>query len=140
MKNLIFTMFFLLTVGLSFGQNKKVKTIEFETVGYCASCTDNIMYALDAKGIKFASYDLKTQKTKVIYKTKKIDEAGIHKLVNMAGYDTERSKADQKAKDALPICCKKEGQCDDALEKEDHKDCDHDHDHDEDDDHDHDHK
>ena len=109
MKNIasiIAVLFFVSTINLSAQTEPKVKTIEFEVRGVCGMCKDRIENAAQIKGVKFAEWNKKEQKIKVIYKTKKVTEMAIHKAIAEHGHDTQKVKAKDEVYDKLPGCCK----------------------------------
>lgn len=135
MKNFIlFLGAALLFTSTSFGQ----KTVEtsFWVGGVCGMCEQRIENALDVKGVKYADYDLASHTLTVAFKTKKISEEQIHKLLNAAGHDTAKSKASDEVYAKIHGCCKyrehKHGETPSCGEPGH----DHDHDHDDHDDQD----
>ncbi len=85
-------------------QNKK-QEIKFTIYGNCEMCKERIEEALDAKGIIFAEWDKDTKIATVVYKTSKITEDEIHKLIADAGYSTDKVKANLDAYNKLDKCC-----------------------------------
>ena len=100
----------VLFTGLSaFTTNaQNIKTETFKVWGNCNTCKKNIENSLDVKGVKSANWDKATHLLTVVFKEKKISIDQIHKYIAKAGYDTEKEKADDKAYQALPDCCRYE--------------------------------
>ncbi len=97
---------FILSLSTLSAQNKEVKTIKFEVNGVCGMCEERIENALDVSGVKAASWDRSTHMCEVTYRTDKISEDEIHKLLNEAGHDTEKSKATDEQYATVHKCCK----------------------------------
>lgn len=105
MKNfMLFLGAALLLNSSSLGQN----TVEtsFWVGGVCGMCEQRIENALDVKGIKYADYDLTSHTLTLAFKTKKISEEQIHKLLNDIGHDTAKSKASDEQYNNVHGCCK----------------------------------
>lgn len=106
MKNTLFLL--LLLIGsVSFGQDAKTVTKKFKTSAECNSCKKRIEEKLNyTKGVKFAELDVPSKVLTVKFKTDQISEADLKKVVAELGYDIDEVKADKKAYDDLPKCCK----------------------------------
>ncbi|KOH46035.1 heavy-metal-associated domain-containing protein [Sunxiuqinia dokdonensis] len=103
----ILGLFLTLTAFAENGEKKKkVETLEFEVSGVCGACEKRIEKAALIKGVKMAEWDKHTQKIKVIYSTKKVDENAIHQAIAKAGHDTKKVKATDEAYAQLSDCCK----------------------------------
>jgi len=117
MKKYIFTgLLFCISIA-AFGQTpsktpktkKNKKTIvetTFQVSGVCGMCEERIENALSVKGVKLASYNLDTEMCRVIYRSDKIDEATLHRLLNEVGHDTALSKATDEQYATVHRCCK----------------------------------
>lgn len=107
-------LFLVLPVNL-FAQEKqkKVETSEFEVQGLCGMCKERIENAALIKGVKLAEWNRETGMLKVVYKPTKVEFLDIHKSVANAGHETSKVKANMKAYNNLPSCCKYK----DGLEK-----------------------
>lgn len=137
MKQIIFIGLMIIS-SLSYAQSNKPVTTNFTVGGTCEMCKDRIERTLDVKGVKFVEYTLASHNLEITYVPSKISEDQIHKLLNGAGHDTQKSKASDEAYDNIHNCCKyrthvhKDGEHDGESEEE------HDHDHDQNnDDHEH---
>jgi mercuric ion binding protein len=108
MKNMLVMVFALFTLT-SFSQ-KKIEQIIIQTSAECGSCKERLEGKLNyTKGIKFADLDIPSKKLTVKFKTNKISEEEILKIVSDLGYDADNLKANPKAYEALPQCCKVNG-------------------------------
>ena len=87
-------------------KNKETKTITFKVLGNCEQCKSRIENAADIKGVKIAVWDMKTQLIKVTYRTDKVSEAEIKKVITNAGHDVDTTKAPDAVYNKLPDCCK----------------------------------
>jgi len=94
----------LIVTGTSVAQTKNVKA-SIKVYGNCTMCKKRIETALDAKGIKQATWDPKTKELQVVYVSGKITEAEIHQLVAAVGHDTDKVKATDESYSELPFCC-----------------------------------
>ena len=94
----------LFLTSLAFGQ-KKDTTITFKVWGNCEMCKRTIETALEVKGVKDAAWDKDTKMISITYNPEKITEDKIHQLIAASGYDTEKTKGDDKAYQGLPHCC-----------------------------------
>ncbi|MBU2020633.1 MAG: cation transporter [Bacteroidetes bacterium] len=96
-------LFFAMTV---FGQ-KGTEEIKIKTTAECNSCKERIEGKLNyTKGIRFAELDVPTKVLTVSYSPSKISLKEIKELVAGIGYDADEVKAEKKAYNALPECCK----------------------------------
>lgn len=98
---LLFTL--ILSSLHSFAQNK-VET-RFIVDGVCGMCKERIENTLDVKGIWVAEWNLKTHELYCVFKPDVISLEEIHKLLNDAGHDTDKSKATEKNYLAIDPCC-----------------------------------
>jgi len=88
----------------------KTAEIKIKTSSQCEMCKERIEEALAfTKGVKKAELDLETRIVTVSYKKGKTDPAALRMAISKAGYDADDTKADKKAYEKLPACCKKPG-------------------------------
>lgn len=120
MKKIIFTGLLLCISIFAFGQassnkaetcraKKKAKAVvetSFQVSGVCGMCKDRIENALSVKGVKMATWDRDTEMCRVIYRTDKVEEAELHRLINEVGHDTALSKASDEEYATVHECCK----------------------------------
>ena len=109
---------FALTIGSSsFAQmnmqmhdhSKMVSATKTETIkvwGNCGMCKARIEKTAKVDGVSKALWDAKTQILTLTYDPSKVKTDDIQKKIAAVGHDTEMFKADDKAYDALPGCCK----------------------------------
>jgi periplasmic mercuric ion binding protein len=83
------------------------KNLKFWVRGECSMCKTRIEKTVgNIPGTSGAQWDQKTKMLTVSIDEKKTNQASIEKAVAKAGHATASVKADQKAYDALPDCCK----------------------------------
>lgn len=90
----------------------KVERVTIKTSAICGMCKATIekaLYKLD--GVETAVLDVTTKKVKVRYDAEKLDVNTLRQAISAAGYDADDIPARQRAYDALPGCCKKDGVC-----------------------------
>lgn len=102
---MLFAMLGILT-SAKIDETNANETTTFRVEGNCGMCKRNIENALDVKGISSAEWDQKKKTLTVVYNPEKIQLDDIHKLVNAAGYDTDKFKAPDDVYKKLPKCCK----------------------------------
>ena len=89
------------------------QTITFKVYGVCDECKLRIeSAALDAKGVKKAEWDIKSNMI-VVVGSSKMTAQNVADTIAKAGYKSELSEADAKAYNKLPACC----QYDSGIEK-----------------------
>jgi periplasmic mercuric ion binding protein len=96
-----------LFIGLNlFAQAENPKTETFKVWGNCGMCKTRIEKAAKADGVSKAEWDEKTDILTLTYDPAKVKPADIQKKIAAVGHDTELYKADDKAYNSLPGCCK----------------------------------
>ena len=107
-KFLMFTAFFLLSVGLN-AQAKKPITVKINTpTVQCEKCKNRIEEYLEyEEGITKVTVDYKQKKTTVTYYADRTNLENIKEAIANTGYDAEDIKAAIDAYYKLPKCCKK---------------------------------
>lgn len=109
MKNLILKiavlMYALVMAITANAQDKKTITTTFWVAGVCGMCEQTIERAMDTKGVITADFDLASNLLTVTYKSKKISEDQLHKLLNEVGYDTEKSICTDEQYSRVHGCC-----------------------------------
>ena len=83
-------------VGLSAEAQKKKKNLKvaIEVDGVCMMCKKRIeKAALNSKGVKFATWDIKTHKLSLIIDENKTDTKTIQNNIAAVGHDTKGIKA-----------------------------------------------
>ncbi|MFY8159783.1 MAG: heavy-metal-associated domain-containing protein [Candidatus Kapaibacteriota bacterium] len=85
-------------------------TAKIYTTAECGKCKKAIEKAINRlDGIKSAVLDVDSRMFTVKFKNDEIDLAKIKTVINKAGYDADETKAEPKAYDKLPECCKVDG-------------------------------
>ena len=82
------------------------KTDSFKVWGNCDMCKARIESTVKAAGATAASWDQKTKMLTVTYDPAKNSVDSFSKKLAEVGHDTEKYKADNKAYNALPSCCR----------------------------------
>jgi len=99
----------LVLVFLLFSLHGKAQlnTVKIITSSLCSTCKKAIEHNLSfEKGVKSATVDIDTKVLTVAYDQKKTNPEKIRIAVTKIGYDADSLKADQKAFNKLPECCK----------------------------------
>ena len=95
----------LMTISVS-GQNKNAKT-KFEVDGVCKMCKVRIeKAALKTKGVKSASWDVKTHMLSLIIDERKTDAKKVQKNIAAVGHSTKEIVCSLDAYNNLDDCCK----------------------------------
>jgi len=102
---IIFTV--LLTVSVNAQKKKKNAKVSIEVDGVCMMCKKRIeTAALKTKGVKFASWNVKTHALSLIIDERKTDIKTVQKNVASVGHDTKAIKATEKQYNSVHPCCK----------------------------------
>jgi cation transport ATPase len=111
----IFTVVLSLVLGInSFAQMKdqsKMAATKTETAkvwGNCDMCKARIEKAAKIEGVSKAEWNKETKVLTLVYDPSKVKSDDIQKKIAAVGHDTEKFKADDKAYNSLPGCCKYE--------------------------------
>ena len=106
MKKVLVIMSFLL-IGMSAQAQKKNAKVSIEVDGVCMMCKKRIeKAALSTKGVKFASWDMKTHQLSLILDERKTNVKTIQKNIAAVGHDTKGIKATEHAYNSVNPCCK----------------------------------
>jgi copper chaperone CopZ len=82
-------------------------TLNVKTSALCETCKKTLEHDLSfEKGVKKATLDLDTKILSVVYNSEKTNPDKIRKAITKTGYDADSLKADPKAFNRLPECCK----------------------------------
>lgn len=121
MKKLLLFIAVLFIGTTGFSQNKNAKA-SLEVDGVCGMCKERIeKAAVQAKGVKSASWNVETHELKLIYNEGRTDLSKIQQSIAASGHDTAEFKAENSIYDLIDPCCKYR----DPKVVEDHKDSDH---------------
>jgi len=82
------------------------KTETLKVSGNCDMCKARIEKAAKIDGVSKAEWDTKSKLLAVSYDPAKTNIDQVSKKVAAAGHDTEKVKADDKAYNSIPSCCK----------------------------------
>jgi mercuric ion binding protein len=85
--------------------SEPVKTETIKVWGKCEMCKARIEKTVKEEGVESASWDQKSKLLTVAFNPSKISVDELEKKLALAGHDTEKYKADDKAYNALPPCC-----------------------------------
>lgn len=108
----------MLFCNSAFAQSRNKAEIKIKTSAECEMCKNTLEKAMSfEKGVKKASLDLSTRELTVVYNPKKTTPENLRNAIAKAGYDADDVKANNKAYQKLPECCKKGG----MEHHEDHK-------------------
>ena len=95
----------LMSISMS-SQNKNAKTI-FEVDGVCGMCKVRIeKAALKTKGVKSASWDVKTHMLSLVIDERKTDAKIVQKNIAAVGHSTKEMECSIDAYNNLDACCK----------------------------------
>lgn len=104
-KSLIIIVTMLLSMS-SFSQNKNAKQ-SIEVDGVCMMCKSRIEKAcLNTKGVKSATWNVKSHELKLIFDERKTDIKTIQKNIVAVGHDTKEYKATDESYSKVHACCK----------------------------------
>ncbi len=94
----------------------RTSTLDVKTSTVCDMCEKTIETELIyEKGVKSVDVDLTASLVHVTYDNRKTDPERVRTAITKLGYDADDMKADEKAWQKLPECCKKEG-CGKAIQ------------------------
>src|SRR6185503_1067821 len=101
---------FLIVCMTAFSASAQLDTVKVMTSAICAECKERIEHDMSfEKGVKHSVLDLDTKVLTVVYNPKKTNPEKIRIAVTKTGYDADSLRADPKAFNKLPDCCKKPG-------------------------------
>lgn len=105
MKRISFIIGLFIVISAT-AQNKKAKT-EFEVDGVCGMCKTRIeKAALKTKGVKYASWSVKTHMLSLIIDERKTDAEKVQKNIAAVGHSTKKMECSLEAYNNLDECCK----------------------------------
>ncbi len=99
----------LMISSFSFSQDNssKSQSASFIVKGVCEMCEKRIENGVvKLKGVKYANWEIISNKISLIYNSRKIKLDEIHKQISLLGHSTEKYDAPEKIYNALPDCCK----------------------------------
>jgi periplasmic mercuric ion binding protein len=89
-----------------YSQSVTTKTETIKVSGNCDMCKARIEKAAKVDGVSKAEWNKETKMLALTFDPSKTNTEAIGKKVAAAGHDTEKVKAEAKAYDKLPGCCK----------------------------------
>jgi len=99
---LFFAMFTIVKID---AQTNEMQTETFKVWGNCGMCKKTIEKSLKVKGVSSAKWNKDTKMITVVFDSKVINLATIHKKIARAGYDTEMETASDEVYNKLHGCC-----------------------------------
>ena len=100
---LVFSFMLMLTSVLAQEKNKKVS---FEVDGVCMMCKARIeKAAIQTKGVKYASWDVKSHQLSLIMDERKCSETQVKEAIAAVGHDTDEVLAEDEVYENLMPCC-----------------------------------
>jgi periplasmic mercuric ion binding protein len=115
MKTVKFIIAAVFAVGMGTGlfaqshDHSKMAAAKTETIkvsGACDMCKTRIEKAAKINGVIKAEWNTDTKILTLVYDPAKANSDDVQKKIVAVGHDTEKFKADDKAYNALPDCCK----------------------------------
>ncbi len=82
------------------------KTETFKVWGNCDMCKARIEKTAKIEGVSKVDWNKETKVLTLIYNPSKVNSDDVQKKIAAAGHDTGKLKADDKAYNSLPGCCK----------------------------------
>lgn len=91
----------------AFKSDAQIDSVKIITSSLCSTCKKKIEHELSfEKGVKESVVNVETKELTVVYDSKKTNPEKLRIAVTKIGYDADSLKADQKAFNRLPECCK----------------------------------
>ncbi len=107
LKIIFLSLFLFVSGGNLFAQTD---TVRIHTSSLCDMCKKTIERDLSfEKGVKTINLDIDSKLVTVVYLPSKTNPEKIRVALTKIGYDADSLKADAKAFDKLPDCCKAPG-------------------------------
>jgi copper chaperone CopZ len=102
------TVFIIISIFISFTAKSQtgIMTQTISVKGNCDDCKERIENAADIKGVKTSIWNKDEKILTVTFDSKKVSLEQIEKAIANAGHSTVSQKANQKAYQKLPDCCK----------------------------------
>ena len=108
MKYLFVIVFFTTSFTFAF-QKDDPKTVNstIKVSGVCEMCKSRIEKGtIKLKGVKYANWEIISNKLSLIYNSRKIKLDSIKKKIASLGHDTDKFKAPIDVYESLPDCCR----------------------------------
>jgi periplasmic mercuric ion binding protein len=105
-KIIILALLAIVITSTVYSQSATTKTETIKVSGNCDMCKVRIEKAAKIDGVSKAEWNKDSKMLALTYDPAKTNLDAIGKKVAAAGHDTEKTKAEVKAYDKLPSCCK----------------------------------
>tara|TARA_B000000475_G_C15760974_1_gene351114 strand:+ start:201 stop:545 length:345 start_codon:yes stop_codon:yes gene_type:complete len=106
MKYIFIILFFSNFYLFAQDSDSKSAQISIEVSGVCEMCKSRIEKgAIKLKGVKYANWDINSNKLSIIYNSRKIKLDSIKYNMALLGHDTDKYKSTDKVYNNLPECC-----------------------------------
>ncbi len=103
----IFIVITVLLMSISMNSQSKNAKTQFEVDGVCEMCKKRIeIAALNTKGVKHASWDVKTHQLSLIIDERKTNVKTIKKNIAEVGHSSKGFECSIEAYNNLHACCK----------------------------------
>ena len=103
---ILFALFLFSGISQAKTSGNEKTVISLPTI-VCESCVSRVEKALkNIDGVIEYKVDLDGKSATITYDTDKTNVAALETAITAAGYDANDKKADEKAYDRLPGCCK----------------------------------
>ncbi|MBN2424778.1 MAG: efflux RND transporter periplasmic adaptor subunit [Calditrichaceae bacterium] len=84
----------------------EMEHVQFRVDGNCGMCKERIeKAALSVAGVQKAEWQAETQMIHIMYDKNKTTLDDVHKVIALAGHDTEKQRAPDEVYNNLPQCC-----------------------------------
>lgn len=103
---IIASIIILFIFSIKINAQTTIKTTTISVKGNCDDCKERIENASDIKGVKTSNWNKDEKILTVTFDSKKVSLEQIEKAIANAGHSTLNQKANQKAYQKLPDCCK----------------------------------
>lgn len=108
-KILLITGIILMVLSvMDLSAQKETESIKIQTSAQCDMCKERIENNLAyEKGVTSSELNMETMIVTIQYKPGKTNPETLREVISAMGYDADDVKANQKAYQKLPTCCKK---------------------------------
>lgn len=109
MKRLLLACLFLFAgISCAWAQEAELETVQISLPKYCCAESDPLIERTLAyeKGVESFQINPITKSVLVTFKSKKTDQMKIEKALAKAGFETPNFKANERAANKLPACCR----------------------------------
>jgi copper chaperone CopZ len=105
-KIIIIAILAIVITSSAYSQTVTTKSETIKVSGNCDMCKTRIEKSAKVDGVSKAEWNKETKLLALTYDPAKTNSDAIGKKVATSGHDTEKTKAEAKAYDKLPGCCK----------------------------------